>query len=50
MRDIVDKLREVEKFKPGDPLPTWATDWGTYLSGLAGEAANEIERLRKVYG
>jgi hypothetical protein len=48
MTDVVTMLRKIESLRPGDPMPDeWGPgDWGTPLSKLCGEAADEIERLR----
>jgi hypothetical protein len=45
--DLIRKLREVQSFKPGAPLPEWAqpNQWGPFLSKLCGEAADAIEGL-----
>jgi hypothetical protein len=50
--ELLEKLREIENFKPGDPLPVWAqpNTWGEYISKVAGHARNEIERLRAIAG
>ncbi len=47
MADIIERLRELEKLKTGEPLPSWlpANDWGTPLSDLCGAAADRIEQL-----
>lgn len=52
MSDLLCKLRELEKLKPGDPMPAWlqGMNWGTPISQLAGEAADEIERLKRTSG
>ncbi len=50
MTDIVERLREVAALKVGTVRqPEWMkpNDWGPAVSGLCGDAADEIERLRR---
>lgn len=46
---VVERLREVQSLKRGDPFPDWAkaNNWGEFISKLCGEAADEIERLSR---
>ena len=48
MTDLVERLRQIESLKLGDPMPEelGPVEWATTLSKLCGDAANEIERLR----
>jgi hypothetical protein len=48
MTDLLAMLRKIQNLKPGDMMPEeWGPgEWGTPLSKLCGEAADEIERLR----
>jgi hypothetical protein len=43
--EVVRKLREVQKLKPGDRMPDWlpGNNWGPPLSELCGKAADAIE-------
>lgn len=47
--DVLARLRELAALKTGDPLPAWMPemDWGTPVSELANQAADEIKRLRE---
>ncbi len=51
---LVEKLRFIQHMKLGDPWPQflggggYTNNWGKPLSELAGEAANEIERLENL--
>lgn len=44
--ELIRQLREVQGFKPGDPMPEWAQPitWGEFLSKLCGQAADELTR------
>jgi hypothetical protein len=48
MSQLIQRLREIERLKVGDPAPDWlciANGWGPALSELCGDAADEIESL-----
>ena len=52
MSDIVSRLRELAATKAGESPPEWfsSPNWAEAMSVLLREAADEIERLRRLAG